>query len=413
MAWIEIELILLFALLVLSALFSGVEAAFISLDRIKLRRMLKKNKRNAEIISKLKKDPDKVLSALLIGNNLVNVLASVIATTIVLRIFANDYAIAISAGIMTFLIVVFGDIAPKRIAIKHDEIVLEIFANKLSLITRIMGPAIWLVEKFAGIVISAFGGGEADKRFTNDEVRSIIAMWAEEGAINKREHEMIHKIFNLGGISAEEIMTPRVEITAVDGKETLEEIKPVLDKTFFPKIPVYLENLDHIVGILDAPEALKCIANGKSKTKASDIMKEAFFIPKTKKLDKLLGELQDRREHIAVVAGEYGEILGIVTIEDVLEEIVGEIEHDNEESQIKKIDNKKYLADGNTEIRKMNALLGTNYNPKEYDTIAGIIMSKLDRIAKRNEKIDAGELEFIVKKTKRHKIEEVMIIDKR
>ena len=410
---IEIEIAILVLLLALSALFSGTEAAFISLDRLKLRRMVKKGKKNAKKAAELKKKSDKVLSALLIGNNLVNVLASVFATMVMLKIF-GDYAIGMATGIMTFMLLVFGEITPKRLAIRHAEFVMSVLANKIALLTTLLTPLIWLIEKISGVIISFFGGGDNEKNLTEEEVRSVISMGAEEGAINKREQEMIHRIFKLNDIPVEEIMTPRIEVAAVEGNKKLEEIASVLKKSTFSRIPVYEKNMDHVIGILYVKDALKYLSNDKGKTMVSKLMKGAYFIPNTKKIDKLLREFQDRKEHLAMVVDEYGGIQGVVTIEDVLEEIVGEIEDEEDaESPIKKVDVKEYLSEGTAEIREINRMLGTNYNPKEYDTLAGMIMAKIDRIPKKKEKIVLGNMEFIVKKLKGPKIQEVQIFDKR
>jgi CBS domain containing-hemolysin-like protein len=372
---IEIEIVMLIVLLMLSALFSGTEAAFISLDRIKLRRMLKKGARNAKKVVELRKNSDRVLSALLIGNNLVNVLASVFATTVMLKLFAN-YAIGIATGLMTFLILVFGEITPKRLAIKHAEFIMSLLANKIAFFTGMLRPLIWVIEKFAGIVLSVFGGGNNEKLITEEEVKGIISLGAEEGAINKREQEMIHRIFRLDDIRVEEVMTPRVEIVAVEQDRKLDEIAPMVKKSAFSRMPVYKQDMDHIVGILYAKDALKYLAEGKGRTKVSKLMKEAYFIPETKKIDKLLAEFQDRREHIAVVVDEYA-------------------------------------VNGNASIREINEVLLTRYNQREFETVAGMIMSKVDRIPKKNEKVIVGNIDFIVKELKGPKIKEVIVIDRR
>ena len=389
------------------------------MDRLKVKKMMKKGAKNAEMIAVLKKNSDKVLITLLIWNDLINVLASSFATAVVISFFPDESAIGlavgIATGIMTFLLLVFGDIVPKRIAIKHSETVMSIMAPAIGAALGIFGPIILFVEKFSSIVIRLMGIATDEKKMTQDEVKSAISLGEEEGAINAQEKEMIHRIFRLDDIPVEEIMTSRTEIAAVDESKSLDEISGFLSKASFSRLPVYRKDIDHITGILYAKDALRQLAKGMGKARVSRLMDKVYFVPKTKKIDKLLREFQERKHHMAIVVDEYGITQGVVTLDDVMEEIVGDIEEGDggDEKSIRKIGDKKYIADGNATVMELNEMVGANFSIKECDTVTGMIMAKTGKVPKKGEVTRIDYLEFTVSRTEGPKIEEVVIFDKR
>ncbi len=408
---LEFNIVVLAVLIGLSAFFSGAETAIISLNRVTIKRLAKKKNNNAIVLQQLKKEPHKLLTTLLVGNNLANIGASVFATTVMLQIFPANYAIAIATGLMAFLILVFGEITPKSLALKYAEPISLIVARPIKWLSIALSPLVWILEKITGIILAIFGGVSAERGLTEEEVRSVVSIGAEEGAIRKEEKEMIHRIFRLNDISVEDIMTQRTEIEAISSGTKLKDLKHYLAKVPFSRLPVYKKSLDKVVGILYVKDALNNLAKGKKNLTVNKIMRKPYFVPPTKKIDKLLNEFQGRKIHIALVVGEYGGTLGLLTIEDILEEIVGEIEDETDiRPKIEKIRPNEFIVEGGLAIGELNKLIGSSFKPKEFDTASGLILKNLDRLPRKNERIRLGKFVFIVTKMKGVRIEKIRII---
>lgn len=408
---LEFNLVLLFFLIVLSAFFSGVETALISIDRVKLMRLVRKKNKNALVVQKLKEKPHKLLTTILIGNNLVNIGASALATVVMLDIFPENYAIGLATGLMTLLILVFGEITPKSLALKYSEQISLIVARPIHWLSIILSPLVWILERITGIIINAFGGGGKESLLTEDEVVSVVTVGAEEGAIREQEKEMIHRIFRLNDIIAEEIMTPRTEIKAIEANTKLGKLKDFLIKDPHSRFPVYKDVLDSIVGFVHVKDILINLAKGKKSIKVEKIANPVLFVPPTKKIDKLLDEFQAKKTHIAMIVDEYGGILGLVTIEDVLEEIVGEIVDESEvEARIEEVKPNELVIDGSATIESLNKTLGSEFKSKEYETVSGLILRELDRLPQPKERVRIGRYVFVVTKMKGPRIEEIRVI---
>ncbi|MCX8158279.1 MAG: hemolysin family protein [Candidatus Diapherotrites archaeon] len=407
------QIIVLLFLIFLSGLASLTETAFVATDKIRVKKMLKKGVRNAEIVANLKKIPERVIIVLLLWNNLVNILAGSVATVFALNIFPNNFAISIATGVLTFLILVFGDIIPKRIAIKHYEIIISVMAPYVNFLVNFFGIVIDFADTISSKTIKALGIEEKEKKITQEEVKSALSLGVEEGTIKQTEKEMIHKIFLLDDIPVEEIMTPRAEIIATEENKTIKEVCEILKKKPVERIPVFKKDIDHIVGIVYTKDIIKMLAEGKNKLKINKIMEKPYFVPKTKKIDKLLREFQERKKYVAIIVDEYGTTQGIVTLDDILEEIVGSLEEGKEEGDIKKIGSKKYIVKGNVPLIEINDRFGTNFSIKEYETLAGFLINKFDSFPKEGDKIEVEDLEITIRKCDGPKIEEVIIVDKR
>ncbi|MFH1225350.1 MAG: hemolysin family protein [Candidatus Diapherotrites archaeon] len=386
---IELNLLVLAALLLLSAFFSSVETAFVSLNRLSVRRMVRSKARFAELIERLKSQPHRLLITVLIGNNLVNVAAAAVATSLALQIMGNEaHAIALATGVMTFLLLVFGEITPKGIAIRHSELICQIAAKPLHWLSVILSPLVWVLERITGAIISLTGERHGQETVTEEEVRAMVAVGEEEGQIRKSERQMIQRIFRFNDIPVEDVMTPRTEVVAVEAGTKLKDLPKALRGTAFSRVPVYKGDMDRIVGVLYVKDVNDALLAGRKATAVSRIMRPAFFVPPTKMIDKLLQEFQNRRVHMAIVIDEYGGVLGVVTIEDLLEELVGEIVDENEDVPvISQTDSRTYVVDGDVELERLGRELQLNLESKEFDTIGGYILNKLDRVPKRGEKI--------------------------
>lgn len=399
--------ILLIILILFSAFFSGAEIALFSLSNIKLKKMVFRKKKNAELVAKLKSNPQRLLITILIGNNLVNIAAASLATIIVADIF-DSAVVGITTGIMTFIILVFGEITPKSFSIRYNEQISCLVAKPLFLIEKIFFPITWVFEKLypkQGLRIPAV---------TEEEVRMMASVGVEEGTVRKGEAEIIKRVFQLNDITAEDVMTSRSKIYALKENKKLKSVKNKIINSPFSRIPIYKKSIDHITGILYKDDALIHLAKkGVADVILKEISREAIFIPESKFIDELMREFQTKHMHMAVVVNEYGEIVGIVTLEDIIEELVGEIvdETDISEEVIKRIDKKTILVHGTTEVRYINHFFNISLDEK-YTTISGLIEDKLNKIPKIGQKLEVGDIILEVTDADKKKVKKVRIMKK-
>jgi len=395
---------LLIILILLSAFFSGTETAFFSLSDIKVKKMLSRKKKNAKLIAKLKSNPQRLLITILIGNNLVNIAAASMATIIVNQIF-NSSVIGITTGIMTLIILIFGEITPKSLSIKYNEQIACLAAKPLFVIEKFLSPIIWFFEKIypkRGLRVPAI---------TEEELRIMASVGVQEGTVEKKEAEIIKKVFQLNDITAGDVMTPRSEVYAFKENKKLKSVKIKIINSPFSRIPIYKKNIDQITGILYKDDALIHLA----KSKADDIIlkkiaREVIFVPESMFINELMRVFQTRHIHMAVVVNEYGEVVGIATLEDIIEELVGEIvdETDISEELIKRIDKKTILVHGTTEVKHVNDFFNISLDEK-YITISGLIQDKLNRIPKIGEKLKLGNVTLEVKDSTKKTVKKVII----
>ena len=383
--------ILLIVLIFLSAFFSGVETAFISLSTVKLRKMISRKEKNAELVARLKSHPQRILITVLIGNNLVNIAAASIATIIAAKIFESN-VIGITTGLMTLIILIFGEITPKSISIRYNEKISRLTARLLLWIEYLFMPIVWLFEKIyprKGLRVPAI---------TEEELRVMASVGVEEGTVQKREAEIIKKVFQLNDITAEDVMTPRSRIFALKENKKIRSVKNKIINSSFSRIPIYKKNTDHITGILYKDDALIYLAKKGGDRTLKEIAKEPIFVPESKFIDELMRELQAKQTQMAVVVNEYGEVVGLVTLEDIIEELVGEIvgESDISKEFIKRVDKNTILVHGETEVKHINKFFNTSLDEK-YNTISGLMEDKLGRIPKIGQrlKLDGVMLEVI------------------
>lgn len=385
--------IILIILIAFSGFFSGVETAFVALSNLRLRHMLEKkaNDKNAQIVKKLKKDSHKLISTLLIGNNLVNIAASAIATSLALNYFGSK-GIAIATGGMTIAVLIFGEITPKTIAMRHAEKICLLVAKPIYWLSVILTPIIWVLDLITKSITRFFHEKGGKKPLvTEEEIKTFVDIGEEIGSIEKDESEMIKNIFKLNDIEAKDIMTPKINVFAFQEDMSVGEVQEQVVNSPHSRIPLYSENIDKISGILFEKEVMRAVAIGNKDVKLKEIAIEPFFIPETKRADTLLQDFQKKKRHMAVIVDEYGIFTGVVTIEDLLEEIVGEIydETDVVKVKIKKIDRKTYEIDGDTPLEDVRKKTGAEIeNGKEINTISGLVMEKVERIPEKGEIIE-------------------------
>lgn len=407
------QLILLVILLILSSFFSASEIAIFSSNKIRMKKYAEDGNKDAIIIERLLENPNKALNTILIGNNIVNLGAAALATSVAIEFFGS-VGIGIAAGLITLLILIFGEITPKGFAAKNADKVALVVARPMSFLVYLFGPVVWILNVLTNPLIKALGGepGRTFPRITQEELKMLVELGEEEGVVERREKEMIDGIFEFGEKTAKDVMLPRIDMDCIEINSTLEEAFKALLKDRHSRMPVYEGGVDNIVGILNSKDLLHSIKDKKYASTIREIIRPAYFIPKSKKLSDLLKEFQKNRIHMAIVVDEYGGTAGLITLEDVLEEIVGDIldEYDALETNIQIIDEKTALVDAKTNIDEVNEALGTNLPSGEYETIGGLIFDRLGKIPVPGEKIEVDGKLLIVENMRGRRISRVKII---
>lgn len=381
------QIIVLIALLFLSGFFSSAETALFSISRTKARHLAKEGRQSYILINKMKNDPHRLLSTVLIGNNIVNVGAAALATSITIKIFSN-YAVGLATGIMTFFILVFGEVLPKSIATRNNILIAKITIYPIYWLSILFYPVIIFLNFIPKIT------GKIKKRpsVTEEELMTFVEVVEEEGEIKEEEKELIHNIFEFDDTGASEIMTPRADMFVIEADEAL-NLEAIV-KSGFTRIPVIEDDIDHVIGIINIKDLFLHNVTSEDRIDVRKVMTKPYFVPENKKLDKLLHQFKKRKHHMAIVVDEHGGVSGLITLEDALEEIVGEIrdETDKEEPHIEEYKNKEWIVLGKSDIDEVNETLGMNIpESKDYDTFSGYVLNTIGRIPSEKERINIGK----------------------
>ena len=377
------QVIILIILLLLSGFFSSTETALFSISKTKARHLAKNNGKTNMLIKRMKDDPHKLLSTILIGNNIVNIGASALATSVMINVFPN-YAVGLATGIMTFLILVFGEVLPKSVATQNNILIAKFSIYPIYWLSILFYPVI----KLLNFIPMLTGKIKRTPKITEEELMTFVEAVEEEGEIKEEEKELIHKIFEFDDTNASEIMTPRADMFVIEADEKL-NLEDIV-KSGFTRIPVIEDDIDHVIGTINIKDLFLHQVTSDTEIDARKIMTKPYFVPENKKLDKLLHQFKIRKHHLAIVVDEHGGVSGLITLEDALEEIVGEIsdETDKEEPHIVKRKIKEWAVLGKADIDEVNEIIGMNIpDLKEYDTFSGYVLNTIGRIPKENEKI--------------------------
>jgi putative hemolysin len=406
------QLISLILLIVLSSFFSMSETALMSINKIKLKHMVDKKVPKSKLVESLIEDPNKLLGAILIGNNIVNIAASSLATVIATKIFKNS-GIAISTGIMTILVLIFGEITPKSIAKQKSEQVSLMVAKPIKFTVIIFRPFVYIFTNISRVFIKLFGADpDATEPFiTEEELKTMVDVSEESGVLENIEKEMIFNIFDFADLQIKDVMVQRVDISAIDSEATYDEVMDEIKSKQFSRIPVYSETIDNIIGIINVKDFVM-VENIREDFSIDKYMREAYYTFEFKKIIEVFKEMKKTRNHIAIVLDEYGGTVGLVTIEDLLEEIVGEIEdeYDTENNSIKFIKDNEYIVDGSTRIHDIAELLNVNIDLKEFDSVGGLMIGKLGRIPEEKEKTEINNITFIAEEVEKNRIKKIRLI---
>ncbi|HEC21093.1 MAG TPA: HlyC/CorC family transporter [Candidatus Peregrinibacteria bacterium] len=402
---------LLIFLILLSGFFSGSETALISLSPANVLTLIRQKKKGAKLVEKLKKNPQRLLITILIGNNLVNIAASVVATHSAEVLFRSK-ALSVVIGVMTFLILVFGEIVPKTLAQRFNKSISRTVSPFLYFFQLILLPIIVVLEQISHFFITLSGGKEKEKEFTEEEVKAMVDLGHKEGEIETHEKEMIKSIFEYGETTAEEIMTPEKEIEAFDEEINIKEVTHRVLKKTHSRFPVYAKNIDNITGVITLRDILNGIKTKSPSKKIKDLeLHKPLIVPLSKPIYKLLKDFQKKRVQIAIVIDEFGSTVGLISVEDILEEIVGEIvdEYDREKAPVKKINSHTLIADGNATLEEIFELKRFRTKIPTHKTISFLVLEKLGRFPREGEKIKVSGVGITVEKKKGNLIQSVKI----
>ncbi len=381
------QLIILVLLLLLSAFFSSAETAFTTASRIRMRTLSESGNKRAALVLTITDDMHKMLSAILIGNNIVNLSASSIATTLAIRLFGSIGA-GVATGILTILILIFGEISPKTLATIHADKIALAYSSVIYGFMQILTPVIfvinWLSMGFLKLLRTNPQAGKAV--MTEEEFKTIVDVGHETGVIENSEHQMINNVFDFGDSQAKEIMIPRIDMTFAKAESTYEELIEIFREDKFTRIPIYEESTDNVTGIVNMKDLLLC--ENKQDFHARDFIREPYFTYEQKNTSELFLEMQKNSINIAIVLDEYGVTAGMITLEDLLEEIVGEIrdEYDaDEEDPLVKISEREYYIQGSMNLEDVCDELDLPFRSEDYDTIGGYLIGLLDHLPEKNE----------------------------
>ncbi|WP_305154605.1 HlyC/CorC family transporter, partial [uncultured Dubosiella sp.] len=382
------QIVVLLILLLLSGFFSSAETSLVAVSKIKIRSMAESGVKRAQTLMKIFENDAKMLSAILIGNNLVNTYAASIASMIALS-FGGSAAVSVATFIITFLILVFGEITPKTIATQNAEKLALAYGPVILFLMRILTPVIWFINLFSACILKILGVGKDSRpSMTESELRTIVDVSHEEGVIEEDEKEMINNVFDLGDAVAKDVMVPRVYVVMADVESSYDDLIRLFREEQFTRIPIYEGNVDNIIGLINMKDLL--LYEDLEHFDIRKILRKPYFTVENKNVSDLLMEMKQSTFNLAIVLDEYGEVAGIVTVEDIVEEIVGEVQDEydaHEMENIQKIDDHTYDVKGFINLHDLNDELHLHLDSEDFDSIGGLIIDRLGRLPQLNDQV--------------------------
>jgi putative hemolysin len=409
-----LEIFLFIVCVIFSAFFSSSEVALISMTRAKVRTLDNENRVGSHALVALKESPEHLLTTILIGNNIVNIAAASIATAIAIKMF-GDFGVGIATGFVVIILLVFGEIGPKIYASRASDTFALAVAPVILFLSKLFTPVIWIVER----VSPRFGIGKdtAEPAVTEDEIKEWIDVGKEDGTIEQDEQDMLYSVLEFGDTTAREIMTPRVNVILMEDTISFEEAIRIFNETGFSRIPVYHDQIDNITGILNVKDVFSAMVSHRKDSTVREIMYDPMFVPETKKIDDLLKELRVHRVQMAIVIDEYSSFVGIITVEDILEELVGDIldEFDKEEPDVQEIAPGVHVVDAQMWVEEINDSMDLALPIDEsYETLGGLVIDRLGHLPQHpGEKveIDNGRITLVVMQMHGRRIVKVKIVN--
>lgn len=406
--WIRLSLLAI--LFVLSAFFSGSETALMSLDKLRLKYLVQKKRRGAQRLEDLLQNPEKLLGGILVGNNLVNIAISVFATGLFVQLYGEKGEL-LTILLLTPLLLVFSEVLPKTYAAKQSEVVSFAVLRPIGIVLKVLAPAVWLITGITRFISRLISSEQQAPILSEDEIRTIITVGEQTGVMHMEKHQMLHGIFDLAEMRVRDVMIPRTEVVGIEVHSSFEEALVQVQQAPHSRFPVYDDNLDSVVGIIHSKDILSFV--GRPDTfSLRDIARTPYFVPESKRIETLLQSFRRKRMHLAIVVDEYGGVEGIVTLEDIFEEIVGEIqdEYDVEEEMLRELSPGCYLVDGSTSLRTINKRFQLNLSEEHVTTLAGFLLRALGTIPQEGETCESDGVLFTVRKVVDRRIEEIEML---
>lgn len=404
-------LVFLGFLLGMSAFFSASETALMSLSKIRLIHMVEEKIKGASTISELREDPSRLLGTILLGNNMVNIGASSIATVLAIEYF-GDSGVGIATGVMTMLVLVFGEITPKSLAAQKSEKISLLVARPISILAYFLSPIVVVFSHIASIILRLFGCRSNAKlpSITEEELKSMVNLGEEEGVIEDHEKTMICNVFDFGDQLVKDVMVPRMDIIAININATYDEVIKIIRAEQFSRYPVFSNRIDNIVGILNVKDLV--YLDSREDFDIKKFVKKPYYTFEFMNTSELFNEMKKRRTHMAIVLDEYGGTAGIVTMEDLVEEIVGEIsdEYDMQTKEIETIREGEYIVDGSTRIEELNELIGTDIESEHYESIGGFMIQLLGRLPRQGESVEYMSTRFVIENMEKNRIKKIRVL---
>ncbi|WP_310605019.1 HlyC/CorC family transporter [Anaerosporobacter sp.] len=407
------QIIILLILLLLSCFFSSAETSLTTVNKLRIRSLVDENVKGAKTVAKLIEDPSKMLSAILIGNNIVNLSASSLATSFALNRFGSVGA-GIATGILTIMILIFGEITPKTLATLNAEKLSLRYAGAIYFLTQLLTPVIFIVNHISLFLLRLLRVDPNAKvsAITENELRTIVDVSHEEGVIESEERRMITNVVDFGDSLAKDVMVPRIDMEFADINLTYDELVTAFSIEKFTRMPVYQDTRDNIIGIVNLKDIF--FYQGKKEDFClKDIMRDPYFTYEYKKTSELFVDMKKESIPLAIVLDEYGATAGLLTIEDLIEEIVGDIrdEYDSdEEDSIQCITENEFIVDGNTKLDDINEAIGLHIESDDYDSIAGHIIGLLDHLPSQGESVEDENVLYTVDAVDKNRIDKIHIV---
>jgi len=405
----SLELVALGVLLALSAFFSGSETALMSIDRLRVKYLARKGRAGAARLEALLARPDRLLGAILIGNNLVNIAASVFATALCIELFGKHGEL-LTILILTPLLLIFGEIGPKVYAAKYPEKLSFTVMTPIGVIMWLLTPVTWLVGGVSTLLTRLLRGEEQRALISEDELRSFIEFGEHAGVVAKEKRKMLHGVFDLGEIRVRDVMVPRTEVIGIEADTPFADVVKLVATTRHSRFPIYEGDLDRVVGVIHSKEILDYLDRADDFS-LRRLARPPLFVPEAKPIETLLQTFRRRHLHLAMVVDEYGGVEGIVTLEDIVEVIVGEIqdEYDEEEALIRPAGPNRFLVDGSATLRLVNLRFGLTLSEEHVTTVAGFLLNTLGHIPVPGDVAEAQGVTFTVRRMADRRIEEIEI----
>ena len=384
-----IQLITLIVLVSLSAFFSSAETAYSTVNRVRMRTLSQEDNKGASRVLGILDQYGKMLSAILIGNNIVNLSASSVATTFAINLWGSR-AVGIVTGVLTFIVLMFGEILPKTWAMQNSEQITLVYSRIIRMLMTILTPVIFLIDKISNWILRLLHISSEGNNFsiTEKELKTYVDVSHEGGVIESEERELIYNVFDFGDRVAKDIMIPRIQMTTIALNATYQEVLSTFQASMFTRIPVYDNDPDNIIGLINIKDFI--LVKDKEKFQIKKILRQAYYTYEYKNVSDLLMEIREKSYNIAFVLSEYGTTVGMITMEDIIEELVGEIrdEYDEDEAElIQQVADDSYLVEGGMKLDDINDALNIELESEDYDSIGGLMIERLERLPENKETI--------------------------